>query len=82
MFKQLVFYRCLLCRRVVSPWDLDKYKGCGKCGHGRVSPTNLTLHEELIQFFKHPDLWNWDKVKLPRFAQEVDKIEKKEKKDV
>jgi hypothetical protein len=60
MAKGLPFYRCVLCRGVISPWDI--YQGnhqCPKCGGARMSPTNLTLWEKIVQIFKHPKLWAW-----------------------
>lgn len=59
----LQFYRCLLCRRIVNIWDLRKYKGCGYCGHARISPANLTLWEKIFQIVKHPKVWKWKQQK-------------------
>ncbi len=56
----LTFYRCFLCRRVVSKWDIDKYFACPSCGHTKVSPSNLTLLEKLEQIIKHPLVWKWN----------------------
>ena len=56
----LVFYRCQLCRGVVSPWDVKSGSACTNCGHRRISPTNLTLMEKIKQVFKHPKVWRWD----------------------
>ncbi len=57
----LLFYRCYLCKRVVSKWDLEDNHEC-KCGHGKISPTNLTVWEKIVQMFKHPALWKWSDV--------------------
>lgn len=59
----LVFYRCSLCTRVISLFDLRKYRACPFCGHSKISPTNLTLWEKLIQIVKHPRVWEWKKQK-------------------
>lgn len=58
-FEGLMFFRCCLCRRVVSPWDIEKEKGCAHCGHTRISPSNLTLIELIVQIVKHPKVWKW-----------------------
>lgn len=58
-FEGLLFFRCCLCRRVVSPWDIENAKGCAYCGHARISPTNLTWFELLKQIIKHPKIWKW-----------------------
>jgi len=55
----LQFYRCVLCHRVVSLFDLREKLGCRHCGHAKVSPTNLTLWEKLVQIAKHPKVWTW-----------------------
>lgn len=60
MDEGLMFYRCLLCTSVVSKWDIHEHKGCSKCGHGRIKPTNLSLLEKLVQIFKHPKIWTWN----------------------
>lgn len=57
--KGLLFYRCCLCGSVVNKWDIKKSKGCPKCAHARISPTNLSTWEKIIQFFKHPLIWKW-----------------------
>jgi hypothetical protein len=59
----LTFYRCSLCHRVVSLFDLQKYKSCGYCGNPKISPTNLTLWEKFMQICKHPKVWEWNKQK-------------------
>ncbi len=54
------FYRCVLCGSVVSWWDI--YEGehaCPNCGQRRISPTNLSLWEKIVQVFKHPAVWRW-----------------------
>jgi hypothetical protein len=56
----LLFYRCYLCRSVVSKWDVEEHFACPKCGHTKVSPGNLTLWEKVVQIVKHPLLWRWD----------------------
>lgn len=55
----VTFYRCHLCRGIVSPWDIAKEHGCPKCGQRRISPTNLSLFEKLVQICKHPKVWRW-----------------------
>ena len=55
----LLFYRCYLCRAIVSKWDVEKHFGCAKCGHTKVSPTNLTPLEKAVQIVKHPMIWKW-----------------------
>ncbi len=55
----ITFYRCLLCTTVVSKWDIEKGDGCSKCGGRRMSPTNLSLLEKLVQILKHPKVWDW-----------------------
>ena len=55
----LLFYRCYLCRGVVSKWDVEKSFACPKCGHTKVSPANLTPLEKLVQIIKHPAVWKW-----------------------
>lgn len=59
----LTFYRCMLCTRIVSLWDLREHRGCAHCGHAKISPTNLTLLEKLAQILKHPRVWEWKKQK-------------------
>lgn len=60
----LIFYRCNLCKRVVSIWDLKAHLGCSYCGHARISPSNLTLWEKCKQIIKHPRVWEWQNVKM------------------
>ena len=62
MSEGLVFYRCQLCRKVVSPWDLESKRGCPTCGHARVSPTNMSISEKVSQIIKHPALWKWSEM--------------------
>jgi RNA polymerase subunit RPABC4/transcription elongation factor Spt4 len=59
----LTFYRCVLCHRVVNLFDLREHKACPHCGHGKMSPTNLTLWEKIVQIIKHPRVWEWKKQK-------------------
>jgi DNA-directed RNA polymerase subunit RPC12/RpoP len=59
MSEGLAFYRCMLCRSVVSKWDIHKHQGCPNCGHARIMPCNLTLAQKVIQFIKHPQFWKW-----------------------
>lgn len=54
----LVFYRCVLCTRVVNKWQVESGEGC-KCGGMKVKPTNLTWLEKLVQLVKHPKVWQW-----------------------
>lgn len=58
-FEGVMFFRCKLCTGVVSPWDLKKVKGCPKCGHVRLSPSNLSILEMITQIIKHPKIWTW-----------------------
>jgi len=55
----ITFYRCLLCTTVVSKWDCQSGVGCPRCGSRKVSPTNLSLWEKLVQILKHPKVWDW-----------------------
>ena len=55
----MMFYRCHLCNKVVSEWDLDEHSACPNCGHSKISPTNLTLIEKFVQICKHPAVWKW-----------------------
>ena len=55
----LEFFRCHLCKRVVSLFDLRKEHACPHCGHARISPTNLTFWEKIVQIVKHPKVWEW-----------------------
>jgi hypothetical protein len=64
MNRGLLFYRCNLCNRVVSPWDLNKHRGCGKCGHSKISETNLNMIEKIVQIAKHPKIWEWKNVTI------------------
>ena len=62
MSEGLLFYRCELCKGVISNWDINKHGGCPKCGQRRMRPTNLTLIEKLVQVCKHPKVWEWENV--------------------
>ena len=55
----LGFYRCFVCRSVVSRWDIKK-GGCQHCSSNKVIPTSLTLWEKIVQIIKHPKLWTWN----------------------
>ena len=55
----ITFYRCLLCASVVSKWDIVKCDGCPKCACRKLSPTNLSWLEKLVQMLKHPKVWDW-----------------------
>lgn len=57
----LLFYRCTLCRSVVSQWDIEEHAGCPKCRNPRVSPSELTVWEKIVQVVKHPAVWRWGK---------------------
>jgi len=57
---EVMFYRCLLCRSVVSQWDIPAHNGCHKCGGVRISPTNLSWWEKIAQIIKHPLVWRWN----------------------
>lgn len=54
-----LFYRCYLCTGVVSKWDIGEHFACPKCGHAKISPTNLTISEKIVQVVKHPAIWAW-----------------------
>ena len=62
MSKQgLPFFRCTLCRGVVSLWDIhNEPHTCRKCGGARISPTNLGWFEAIVQIIKHPKIWTWN----------------------
>ena len=60
----LTFYRCCLCKRIVSMWDLKEHHACANCGHARVQPCNLTIIEKLRQVLKHPKVWKWNEVSM------------------
>jgi hypothetical protein len=59
--KELMFFRCTTCSRVVSPWDVEK-GGCQFCNCNRIMPTNLTLWEKVVQVVKNPRIWEWNNV--------------------
>ena len=61
-FEGVMFFRCLLCRGVVSPWDIKEIQACPKCGQRRISPSNLSFFEKIVQFCKHPKFWEWKNV--------------------
>ena len=62
--QEIPFYRCCLCSAVVSQWNILEDHGCAKCGHTKITPTNLTFIEKLGQVIKHPRVWTWeDKIK-------------------
>lgn len=63
--KGLPFFRCALCRGVVSLWDMySEPHCCPKCGGTRISPTNLSWWESFVQICKHPKVWTWDEQKI------------------
>lgn len=55
----LQFYRCILCGCVVSPWNVRAGEGCPKCAGSRITPTNLSFLEKIVQIVKHPKVWSW-----------------------
>ena len=55
----MVFYRCYLCNKIINKWDIEKHRSCPKCGHSKISPTNLSLWEKTVQICKHPAIWKW-----------------------
>ena len=55
----ITFYRCLLCASIVSKWDIQDGDGCSKCGSLKMSLTNLSWFEKLVQILKHPKVWDW-----------------------
>lgn len=66
----LPFYRCTLCQSVVSAWDIYQPPyGCPKCGAARVSPTNLSFMEKIVQLVKHPAWWKWDEDEIKQLIQ-------------
>ena len=58
----VAFYRCNLCSGVVSAWDIVDHGACKKCGGVKITPTNLTVWEKIVQIFKHPKVWEWTSV--------------------
>jgi hypothetical protein len=54
-----MFYRCMLCAHVVSPWDIRERHGCPKCAGTKIKPSNLSLLEKVLQVLKHPRVWAW-----------------------
>lgn len=64
MDEGLQFYRCTLCHRIVSVWNIKESKGCPFCKCNKISPTDLTLWEKIIQIVKHPKVWEWANVRL------------------
>lgn len=59
--KGLPFFRCTLCTGIVSVWDIyEEPHGCPNCGAARVSPTNLSTWEKIVQIMKHPKWWTWN----------------------
>lgn len=74
---QYLVYRCTACRRLLTRLDiLDNWEasertgvhlGVCVCGGGRISPSNVTLWEELTT----PRIWKlwWKEVVLPRFRR-------------
>lgn len=56
---EMTFYRCHLCSGVVSQWDIKEYGACPRCSTVKVSPTNLTFWEKVVQILKHPLVWRW-----------------------
>ena len=63
-YEGMPFYRCVACGAVVSLWDITESHGCPKCACNRIRPSNLSLWEMLVQFFKHPKVWRWRDVKI------------------
>ncbi len=65
MSEGLAYYRCLLCGRRLSPWDIEEHGECPSCGHTRVKPTNLKRWEMLVEICKRPltffRLWRDDR---------------------
>ncbi len=73
-----LIYRCTSCKRIltkyqlIKAWDAaeaagDEQKGACVCGGARISPTNVTLFEELTR----PSIWKvwWLDVVLPRLRK-------------
>lgn len=60
----LEFYRCTLCHKAISIWDLKEKHGCPYCAGARFSPSNLTLWEMIVQIWKHPKVWRWKDVRF------------------
>ena len=63
-FQGLEFFRCQLCSTVVSVWNIRDNHGCPKCAGVRIMPTKLSVWENLVQLWKHPDVWNWPDAEL------------------
>jgi DNA-directed RNA polymerase subunit RPC12/RpoP len=59
--EEIKFFRCVLCTRVVSVWDIKTNHSCPKCGNNRIIETNLSGWEKIIQIIKHPLVWRWGK---------------------
>ena len=55
----LEFYRCVSCNRVVSQWDINKFKCCPICKATKFRKSELSLKEKIVQIIKHPKLWRW-----------------------
>ena len=60
MSEGVMFYRCELCRGIVSKWDISTHLGCPKCGQRRIRPSNLSFFEKIVQLWKHPKFWAWE----------------------
>lgn len=59
MSEGTMFYRCMLCAHVVSPWDIKQRHGCPKCAGTKIKPSNLSVFEQVVQILKHPKVWAW-----------------------
>jgi len=43
---------------------------CPKCGHAKISPTNLTFKEKVVAILKRPKVWQWENIKTGGFGHE------------
>lgn len=57
--EEIKFYRCMLCGKVIGPWEIVSGEGCRKCGGKRMMPANLNLREKVVQLIRHPRFWRW-----------------------
>jgi len=69
MKKGRSFYRCWLCKSIVSQWDIREHGGCRKCGNRKVSPSNLSWFEMIVQIIKHPKVWQWEEDQIIPVAE-------------
>lgn len=56
---EMMFYRCMMCSKVVNQKEILRGEGCPNCAGGKVRPTNLSLLEKIVQICKNPRVWRW-----------------------